>query len=67
MKTKKKTQKNTNADQNQLEKLHRQCFVSDEKLDSADESSSLLQPSPLQRVDSFTTYGITQDLLIHRG
>jgi hypothetical protein len=62
-----KAQKDTNPDQNQLEELYKDYFVSDEKLDTADESSSLLQPSPLKHVDSFTTYGITTDLLIHQG
>jgi hypothetical protein len=62
-----KTQKDTNADQNQLKRLYKEYFLSDEKFDNADESSSLLQPSPLKHVNSFTTYGITPDLLIHQG
>lgn len=62
-----KTQKDTNKDQDQLERLYREYFVSNEELDTADESSSLLQPSPLRYVDSFTTYGITKDMLINQG
>ncbi len=31
-----------------------------------DESASLRQPSPLKEVRSFVTYGISDDLFIHR-
>ena len=49
-----------------LERLYQEYFPPKEALDLDDESSSLRQPSELEVVDSFTTYGISEDTLIQR-
>ncbi len=49
------------------ERLYREYFTPREGLDADDESISLRQPSNLEVVESFTTYGITEDMLINRG
>ena len=50
-----------------LEKLYQEDFTPLEGLDADDESISLKQPSELKIVESITTYGISEDLLIHKG
>ena len=60
------TMNNTNADPKELERLYEQYFNQEESLDIADESISLLQPSPSECVDSFTTNSIIDDLLVNK-
>jgi len=55
-----------NPETKKLEDLYNRHFVPEE-IDENDENVSLLQPSPLKYVDSFTTYGISDDLLIYKG
>lgn len=50
----------------ELERLYKKYFNTNGYSEEADESS-LLQPSPLEYVESFTTYGITEEMLIDEG
>lgn len=59
MKTKKKKS-------NRLEKSYKKYFAPIETLPLIDDSTSLQQPSFLKSVESFTTYGISEDLFIYR-
>ncbi len=54
-----------NPETNELEDLYNVHFVTEET-DENDDNVSLLQPSPLKYVESFTTSEITDDLLIHK-
>lgn len=54
-----------NQETNKLEDLYNVHFVTEET-DENDDNASLLQPSPLKYVESFTTSEITDDMLIHK-
>jgi len=54
-----------NPETNKLEDLYNVHFVTEET-DENDDNVSLLQPSPLKYVESFTTSEITDDLIIHK-
>jgi len=56
----------TLEESNDLETLYTQFFVPIEMAEPGDQSISLQQPSQLTCVESFTTYGITRDLLIYQ-
>ena len=53
-------------DLHDLEQLYQENFGISETIDASDQLS-LAQPSPLEYVDSFTTCGITEDLLLPEG
>ncbi len=55
-----------NSQKNELEDSYNSYFVA-EDTDENDDDTSLLQPSPLKYVESFTTSEITEDLLIPKG
>ncbi len=53
---------NNNAISEELEHLYEKYFNNDDLFEEiADESGSLLQPSPLEYVESYTSCGITDD------
>lgn len=55
-----------NPKTNKLEDSYKVYFDA-EDTDENDDNASLLQPSPLKYVESFTTSEITDDLPIHKG
>ena len=55
-----------NTKKSRLEDFYNEYFISDD-LEISLENESLLQPSPLKDVDSFTTYEITDELLTDKG
>ncbi len=50
----------------ELENLYKKYFTTTERIEN-NEEDSLLQPSPLNYVESFTTNGITEDVLVNKG
>ncbi len=58
---------NSKKGSEEMERLYEIYFNQEDSLGREDESTSLLQPSPSVYVESFTTYEITDDLLVHKG
>ena len=61
------TKKSTpSSNPHELEESYREYFAVPETMDD-NAQLSLAQPSPLEYVDSFTTCGVTEDLLFPEG
>jgi len=56
----------TNIGQNKIERQYLTYFTPAQTLSDIDEKTPLVQPSPLEFVESFTTTGITEKVLINR-